>query len=659
MKPTLPAVLFTLITAISLSANAQTPRTYTPITSSFSSSVYASGTICTNCELVLSPGVTITINSTCACDNCTFVGGTVDITTGSSFTLSGVDSFENETVVLNKPFTDSSLTFYGDTVSVTAAMTLPGVQTVIDSSRVGFTSNLTLGQTSLAKSTLSLSGSSILKVNSNMTSSGDTYKLAGTSSINSTANTNLSGDNIIMSGSTNSFTSGYTLTTTNTNFTLNGTAGTLTASQGYNATGGSITAATGSNISSAYAATFYRTAINLTGTTFTASQGFTTSGAGSTFMATSSTIAGSGGAVSLDSTATSITSSTLTAQSLTTSIGSFKATSSTITTTNAINLTNTADTLISSNYTGQSLTTSGGTFYSSNSNTNFTYAATMTGTQAKLAGSSAFTAQSLTLQTGSWFAIGDGSTGSTAHDSLTYGLSTDATSTLAIANYNNSLRSTSATGTANCSGAYPHACATDYVYGCATIKNNGTPVYCTVLAAASINLSAAVAGADQVALTWTDNETGNAADHYSIQRYTGNDDWTDIGTVAAGSASGDYYFTDANAPAGNVDYRIQRTDADGNILYSDVASVNLALPNSTLSIYPNPAIGGHFYINTPYTGEMVVNVYTSTGQLLLHTSLQGQTQYSIQLPVQNLSLSAVVVQTVSKNGNGAFMVLVR
>jgi hypothetical protein len=87
--------------------------------------------------------------------------------------------------------------------------------------------------------------------------------------------------------------------------------------------------------------------------------------------------------------------------------------------------------------------------------------------------------------------------------------------------------------------------------------------------------------------------------------------------------------------------------------------VTLAAAGSQLSIHPNPAIGGRFYINTPYTGEMVVNVYTSTGQLLLHTSLQGQTQYAIQLPLQSLSLSAVVVQTISQNGNGAFTVLVR
>jgi hypothetical protein len=350
-------------------------------------------------------------------------------------------------------------------------------------------------------------------------------------------------------------------------------------------------------------------------------------------------------------------------QGITTSGGSFKATSSTInaTTSGPLSFTNTPDTLISSTLTAQALTTSGGTFFLTNTAANITYASSLTNTKAYLNGTSSLTGASLSLATNSWFAIGNGTLGSpgtSAYVNIQYGLSTDASSTLAIANNNNYLKSQSITGTGNCGGTYPNACASGYVYGCATITNGGSPVYCTVLATASINLSAAVTGPGQVALNWTDNETSNA-DHYTIQRNTGLNAWTNIGTATAGSTTGDYYFTDANAPDGNVDYRIQRTDADGNVLYSPIASVNLTLAGSTLSIHPNPAIGGHFYLNTPYTGEMVVNVYTSTGQLLLHTFLQGQTQYSIQLPIQNLSMSAVVVQTISQNGNGAFTVLVR
>jgi hypothetical protein len=693
MKPTLFSVLFILTTAVSLSTNAQ--RTYTPITSSFSSSAYPSGTICNSCEIVLSPGVTITINSNCACTNCTFVGGTVIIAAGSNFTLSGVDSFVNENVQMNNSFSlpSSGVTFYDDTVAFNTAMSLTGGRTDLDSSRVSVNAALTLDEgtiykdslhlnnnltfnystdsiaysnidvangvtitaatTNVINSTFGFAGNSKLNFDYGMSSTGSNYYLAGTSSINVPNAASFSGDNISMIGTTNSFTVGNGLTTTNTNFNLTGTTGTLTA-QSLTMTGGSITAATGSTISSTNAISLTNTPVTLTGTTFGGSQLTTTGGS---FTATNSPV-NSTYAISMTNTPTTITGSSFSGSQLTTSGGTFTASSTTVSSTYAASFTNTPASFTNSTFNASGLTTSGSTFTLNNTNSTITYTAQFSNTQAKLTGSSKLTAQSLTLQTGAWLAIGDGSTGSTANVDIQYSPSIDASSTLAIASDNNYLQS-SITGTGNCGGTYLHACASGFTYGCATIKNSGSPVYCTALAAGSINLSAAVTGPSQVALSFTDNETANAADHYTIQRNTGYNEWTNIGTLSAGSTSGDYYFTDANAPAGTVDYRIQRTDADGNILYSAVTSVTLAIAGSPLSIHPNPAIGGRFYINTPYTGEMMVNVYTSTGQLLLHTSLQGQTQYAIQLPLQSLSLSTVVVQTISQNGNGAFTLLVR
>jgi hypothetical protein len=697
MKPTLFALLFILTTAISLSANAQ--RAYTPITSSFSSTAYPSGTICNSCELVLSPGVTITINSTCACTNCTFVGGTIIIASGSNFTLSGVDSFVNENVQMNNsfPVPSSGVTFYGDTVAFNTAMSLTGGRTILDSSRVSVNAALTLDEgtfykdslhlnknltlnystdtistsnidvangvtitaavTNVINSTFGFAGNSKMNFDYGMTSAGSNYYLGGTSTINVPNAATLSSDNVVTTGTNNYFTVGNGLTTTNTNFNLAGTNSKLTV-QSMTMTGGSIKSATGSTISSTNGISLTNTATTLTGTTFGGSQ-LTTSGG--SFTATNSPV-NSTYAISLTNTPTSISGGSFSGSQLTTSGGSFTASNTTVSSTYAVSFTNTPASFTNSTFTGSALTTSGSTFTLNNTNTTITYSASLSGTQANLIGNSSLTAQSMSLASSTWFAIGDGTLGTSttsAHVNLTYSASEDGTSTLAIANNNNYLQS-SATGAVSCGGAAPqHACATGYIYGCATIKSSAAPVGCTLLALASMNLSADVAGPGRVALTWTDSETGSAADHYTIQRNNGNNEWTDLGTITAGNTTGDYYFTDANAPAGTVDYRIQRTDADGNILYSAVASVTLAVAGSPLSIYPNPAIGGRFYINTPYTGEMVVNVYTSTGQLLLHTSLQNQTQYAIQLPLQSLSLSAVVVQTISQNGNGAFTVLVR
>lgn len=692
MKPTLFAALFALTTLISLSGSAQIHN----ITSNTNSSSLAYFPSCSGCTFNISSGVTLTINANATCTKCTFNGGTVNISSGT-LNLASVDSFKNETVLINNSFSDSSLVFYGDTVAVKTAMTLSGARTAFDSSRVSVNSALTIAnpyfykdslhlnnnltlsngvdsftnshidvatgvtvttaQTNVINSTFAFAGSATMTVNYGLNSSGSNYYLAGTSNINSINATTLSGDNLVLSGTSANFTSGNALTTTNTNINLTGSGNQLTA-QSLTTTGGSITATTGSTISSTYAISLTNTPTTLTGTTFGGSQ-LTTSGG--SFSATNSPVS-STYAISLTNTPTTISGSSFSGSQLTTSGGSFSASGTTVSSTYAVSFTNTPTSFTNSTFTGSALTTSGGTLTLNNTNTTLTYAASVSGTPVNMIGNSSLTAQSLSLTSGAWFAIGNGTLGTSttsAHVNLTYSASEDATSTLAIANNNNYLQS-SATGSVSCGGAAPqHACATGYIFGCATIKNGASPVGCTLLALASINLSAAVAGPGQVALTWTDNETATAADHYSIQRSTGNSEWSDIGTVAAGSASGDYYFTDASAPTGSIDYRIQRTDADGNISFSAVASVTLALAKSSISIYPNPAIGGHFYINTPYTGEMVVNVYTSTGQLLLHTSLQGQTQYSIQLPALNLSLSAVVVQTISQNGNGAFTVLVR
>ena len=101
-----------------------------------------------------------------------------------------------------------------------------------------------------------------------------------------------------------------------------------------------------------------------------------------------------------------------------------------------------------------------------------------------------------------------------------------------------------------------------------------------------------------------------------------------------------------------------RTDANGTITYSPISTTTVAAAIARIGIHPNPATGGRFYLSTTDADEIVVNVYTSTGQLLLHTALQGQTEYPIQLPTQTLSLSTVFVQVVSHNSTQTFTVLV-
>jgi hypothetical protein len=61
----------------------------------------------------------------------------------------------------------------------------------------------------------------------------------------------------------------------------------------------------------------------------------------------------------------------------------------------------------------------------------------------------------------------------------------------------------------------------------------------------------------------------------------------------------------------------------------------------------------------PNTGQFTLNVYTLTGQLLIRSTLQGQTQYPVQLPVQLQPGNTVIVQTILADRIASFPLLLR
>lgn len=197
------------------------------------------------------------------------------------------------------------------------------------------------------------------------------------------------------------------------------------------------------------------------------------------------------------------------------------------------------------------------------------------------------------------------------------------------------------------------------INGCATLSDAGE-LTCVTLSVANITLTASSTNAGDVTLSWTDNGI-TPADHYLVERNSGNTlDWTTIATVEAGARPGEgYRYTDDHAPAGIAYYRVVRVDADGKTLYSteSVITTAAAPTDNAIAIHPNPAVGGTFYITTPYMGQLTINVFTLTGQLLLHTEGNEQTQYAVHLPLQ--TIGAVVVQTIALGTTRSFTLLVR
>jgi hypothetical protein len=88
-------------------------------------------------------------------------------------------------------------------------------------------------------------------------------------------------------------------------------------------------------------------------------------------------------------------------------------------------------------------------------------------------------------------------------------------------------------------------------------------------------------------ITWTAG-ANNAANDFVVQRSSDGNNWQDLTTVVAVAANtGNYNYTDADAPSGVNYYRLKLVNDDGSIGYSVIAVVATKIqPN--IHFYPNP-----------------------------------------------------------------------
>lgn len=624
-------VLFLLLFALSRAGHAQKTPYY--ITANTSTSVFGSSVICTNCDIYISPGVTVTVNSTCSCDNCGFYGGSFVVQAGSSFTLSGVDSFIKETVILNEVINSSTLVFYGDTVAFSKAMSLTSAPITIDSSRVSINAATTLKTATFDKDSLHVNANlTTQNVSSSISHSNMTIATGLTVDINTGTFTK----SYVSIAGTSTFKGTNSLVIDSSTFYLGGTTANVTD-------GGTTTIKGNSNIILAGSTNLF--SANNLGTVVNSSISMTNN---STFNATNLVMTGGSLSATGNAVIGKLPGSKINNLSFTGTSVSLNGNAAINAATSTSNLTGGSTLLMNGN---SSITLDNG-FDINNSN-------------ATLYGNAfiATTGGSLKVENHSYVTVGDGSSTSYAYLRSHSAMSVLTSSTVAIAHSNNNYHADAgsvAGNTFNCGSGYPNACSAAYEYGCATITSSGT-LACTILAVADINLSAVLTGTDRVSLSWTDEQSANAA-QYLVQRNSGNDQWTTIATVSAGGyTTGEYSYTDADAPSGSIDYRIERIGQDDKTGYSPVSAVTITAGNANtqIGIHPNPAIGGNVYITTPNTSELIVNVYTITGQLLMRTQLKGQTQYPVRLPSQASSLSTVVVQVIGQSGTQSFTLLVR
>jgi len=118
---------------------------------------------------------------------------------------------------------------------------------------------------------------------------------------------------------------------------------------------------------------------------------------------------------------------------------------------------------------------------------------------------------------------------------------------------------------------------------------------------------------------------------YEIDYSSDNENWLAAGTVPAGSAPAgtvvqyQYQYNPTKADAGDIYFRIKRTDAGGDVIYSVIKVVNLQLEDQRpgIQIYPNP-VNQNIIIqfDEQQTGNYVLELVGTTGQVIAKKQVQ-------------------------------------
>jgi hypothetical protein len=118
---------------------------------------------------------------------------------------------------------------------------------------------------------------------------------------------------------------------------------------------------------------------------------------------------------------------------------------------------------------------------------------------------------------------------------------------------------------------------------------------------------------------------------YEIDYSNDNEHWLAAGTVPAGStpagtvAQYQYQYNPTKADVGDLYFRIKRTDAEGNVVYSVIKAVNLQLEDQRpgIQIYPNP-VNQKILIqfDEQQTGNYVLELVGTTGQVIARKQVQ-------------------------------------
>jgi hypothetical protein len=152
---------------------------------------------------------------------------------------------------------------------------------------------------------------------------------------------------------------------------------------------------------------------------------------------------------------------------------------------------------------------------------------------------------------------------------------------------------------------------------------------------------------------------------YEIEYSNDNEHWQSTGTVPAGSAPTgtvaqyQYQYNPSHADLGQIYFRIKRTDAEGNTVYSVIKAVNLQQADQRpgIQIYPNPVTRNIvIQFDEQQTGNFSLELVSATGQIIQRTQVQLNGTSFTNMDLSNKPASGIYfLRAVNPANNRAFL----
>jgi hypothetical protein len=155
----------------------------------------------------------------------------------------------------------------------------------------------------------------------------------------------------------------------------------------------------------------------------------------------------------------------------------------------------------------------------------------------------------------------------------------------------------------------------------------------------------AIAESGSSLLKWSVTTASDPA-RFDIERSTDAVQYTPIGSVpgnADSSLPGEYSFTDDHPVAGVNYYRLKMMDIDGNIIYSEIRSLDFSMvPATSFPLYPNPATDQLNINMTGVAGPVYLRVIDVRGNVI--RSVSFATAGVLTVPVKDLASGVYFIE---------------